>query len=142
MPQLSLSSYISSLDSSIKSKNSAALPALLALFGSPKQASNWNGQLLLNFLDREDRGINRQDRVLGPVKKFLSSEFVRSLTSSPSEQPGSVPSYAHQFARSLKKEWADIATWHVEALVALNVRSFFSISCNPALIKSHDCSLQ
>ncbi|GAA6064667.1 hypothetical protein JCM10212_001783 [Sporobolomyces blumeae] len=102
MPTLHLSSYISNLHESIKAKDAKSLAPSFALY-PPNRNPNatWHGPLLLAFLDRPDRGQNRQDRALMP------------------EGTPYVPSYAAQFARTLKKEWADMATNHVWALVAL-----------------------
>jgi hypothetical protein len=35
------------------------------------------------------------------------------------------PAFAGQFSRTLKQDWAEIATCHVQALIALNVRKNF-----------------
>ncbi|GAA5899273.1 uncharacterized protein JCM6883_005165 [Sporobolomyces salmoneus] len=99
MPQLTLSSYISAIDSAIKTKNGAALAKLFPLFSrSPSSSST----LLLEFLEQQSSktGFQRSDRILGP--------------------PGTTPNYAGQFSRTLKQDWAEIATCHVHALVALN----------------------
>lgn len=126
MPQLTLSSYISAIDSAIKTKNGAALAKLFPLFSrSPSSSST----LLLEFLEQQSSktGFQRSDRILGPVS---STSYRLSLTlciahpiirPSTMRQPGTTPNYAGQFSRTLKQDWAEIATCHVHALVALNV---------------------
>ncbi|GAA5923564.1 uncharacterized protein JCM15063_003688 [Sporobolomyces koalae] len=93
---LPLSVYVTSIDFALKRKDGPGLATLLRLYGSATSPS----QLLLDSLDGPDKGSKRQDRVIGP--------------------PDYIPSYAAQFGRGLKKEWAEIATHHVLAMVALN----------------------
>ncbi|GAA5834958.1 hypothetical protein JCM3766R1_002053 [Sporobolomyces carnicolor] len=99
MPQLTLSSYIAAVDSAVKTKNGTALAKLFPLFNSAPSSSS---TLLLEFLEQQQLkgGLQRSDRTLGP--------------------PGTTPSYAGQFSRTLKQDWAEIATCHVQALIALN----------------------
>ncbi|GAA6011807.1 hypothetical protein JCM11491_000757 [Sporobolomyces phaffii] len=98
MPQLTLSSYISAIDVAIKSKNGASLARLFALNDSSPSAPS---SLLLDFLRQHNGATSwHQESLRGPS--------------------GSAPAYAGQFSRTLKQEWADIATCHVEALLAMN----------------------
>ncbi|GAA5954034.1 hypothetical protein JCM21900_005386 [Sporobolomyces salmonicolor] len=92
MPTLHLSSYISSLDHALKQHDGRATASALSL-------TDKHVPLLLDFLDRPDRGPARIDRTLDTPH----------------------PSYASQFARTLGKQspWSDMATNHVWTLVAL-----------------------
>ncbi|GAA5949990.1 hypothetical protein JCM3765_007762 [Sporobolomyces pararoseus] len=96
MPQLTISSYISAIDSAIKQKNGHSLGKLFSLSNSSSSS------LLLQFLDQQHArgGLHTTDRIVGPK--------------------GSPPNYASQFSRTLKQDWAEIATCHVQVLVALN----------------------
>ncbi|GAA6009625.1 uncharacterized protein JCM10292_002218 [Rhodotorula paludigena] len=90
---LHLNAYASNLDQAAKHRDGASLAHLLSLTGK-------HAQPLLDFLGRPDRGQAAADRTLASPH----------------------PSYAGQFKRSLNKDgpWADMATAHLWALVALN----------------------
>ncbi|TNY18134.1 COP9 signalosome complex subunit [Rhodotorula diobovata] len=90
---LHLGSYCTQLDHGVKHRDGTQLSHLVALDGK-------HAPQLLDWLDRPDRGPARADRAL--------------------DQPS--PTYAAQFRRTLQKDgpWADIATNHVWALVALH----------------------
>ncbi|GAA5907206.1 hypothetical protein JCM5296_004985 [Sporobolomyces johnsonii] len=92
MPTLHLSSYISSIDHAVKQHDGRALANAFSL-------ADKHVPLLLDFLDKPDRGQARIDRTLDTPH----------------------PSYAAQFARTLGKHspWSDMATNHVWTLVAL-----------------------
>jgi hypothetical protein len=132
MPQLTLSSYISAIDSAVKAKNGPSLARLFALnTSSPSSPS----LLLLEFLQQQTGpGLYRQDRLSGSVSSLVPLESCSSFEQDRLKlrflavQSGSVPSYAGQFSRTLRSEWAEIATCHVQAVSAMNVCSFASIS--------------
>ncbi|BGP36247.1 COP9 signalosome (CSN) subunit [Rhodotorula kratochvilovae] len=90
---LHLGSYCTQLDQAAKHHDGAQLARLVSLHDK-------HADQLLAFLARPDRGHAVIDRTLDT----------------------STPSYAAQFKRTLSKDgpWADIATAHVWALVALN----------------------
>ncbi|KAJ8297296.1 Protein CSN12 [Rhodotorula toruloides] len=93
MPTLHISSYAGQIDQAAKFRDGRTLASLLSLSGK-------HGQMVLDFLAKPDRGTAWIDRTL--------------------DTPN--PSYAGQFKRTISKDgpWAEMATGHIWALVALN----------------------